>query len=104
MDNILIIGALIFGLTSLSTTLRAVGKSRESVRDNIDTSHGRFSGENINLYLISTIIWYCISLLFLVPVIRNRSILFLIPHLVILLVIGLLWRHIRARSGKKDSL
>jgi len=102
MDNILIIGSLIFGLTSLSTTLRAVGKSRESERNNIEALHNRFSGENINLYLISTMIWYGISLLFLIPLIRNRSILFLIPHLVILLIIGVLWRGIKTRAGKRD--
>ena len=102
IDNILIIGSLIFGLTSLSTTLRAVGKSRESGRNDIDTSHNRFSSENINLYLISTVMWYGISFLFLIPVIKNRSILFLIPHLVILLVIGVLWRDIKTRTGKKN--
>jgi len=96
------IGSLFLGLTSLSTTLRAVGKSRECGGNNIDISHGRSSGENINLYLISTMIWYCISLLLLVPFITDRSVLFLILHIIILLIIGLFWRDIKARAGKKD--
>jgi hypothetical protein len=100
IDNILIIGSLVFVFTSLSTTLRAVGKSRESLRNNRNIS--RFSGENINLYFITTIIWYCVSLLFIVPVIRERSVLLLTPHLVILLIIGLLWRDIKARLRERD--
>lgn len=84
METIALIASLICGLTALTTSLRARGRSREVSRSQIISelsSSGRAEGiqarditrkgHRPSLYLIVTLIWYGLAILFALPVMHR---------------------------------
>lgn len=84
LENMTLIASLISGATAITTSLRAVGKSREITRAQAETrikdgcrtggsSSGKPSGQgSLLIHTISTIIWLVLSIGFAVPLYHER--------------------------------
>ncbi len=112
LENIALIASLISALTAITTSLRALGKSHENSRYELEyaakagcriadykanqsTAHQR----SLLLYLVVTVIWFVLSVIFAAPFfIRNWSnriditlILSILPFLLLIIVLWLIW-------------
>lgn len=113
LENISLIASVISAVTAMTTSLRALGKSRENgcreVRSKIGTGCrvGDIQGEkkqvrtnSLLIHLISTIIWFVLSAVFAMPLFARKwaeapdtgTILLALPFLLLLAVIILIWR------------
>lgn len=73
LEYIALIASVISGLTAITTSLRAIGKSREIARDEAESrikdccragrcGYGKTSGQgSLRIYIISTVIWLVLS-------------------------------------------
>jgi hypothetical protein len=112
IDQIAIVASVMSAITAVTTSLRALGKSRELQREELESrikTSGRVSGrgpgikiaqsKNIFLHLVVTIIWIalsiaCISLLW-IPAGLPRTETSLLPwisaYIILILIICLIW-------------
>ncbi len=114
LENIALIASVISALTAVTTSLRAVGKSREDSRSDMMSKitegcrigscrkNGSLKDRGLLLYLISTMIWFLLSVIFIVPVVANslhgsrdvRLFLWISPFLALVILLGFIWRRI----------
>ena len=122
LKNISLIASVICGLTALTTSLRALGKSREEDRRDIQTKIktscrvGNFNKRqestargSLLIYLVVTIIWFLLSVVFISPYIyefwidnnTNAILLSLTPLLLLIIALMIIWQNIM-RHGNRD--
>ena len=114
LENIALIASVISALTAVTTSLRAVGKSREDARYDMaskikegcrtgNCGESRpLKGRGLLLYFITTMIWFVLSVIFIVPVVINsmqdnrdiRLFLWVLPFLALVILLGFIWRKI----------
>lgn len=109
LENIALIASVISAITALTTSLRALGRSRENMTDKsvsklktgCRTGCSKCTGDtgrnsSLTIHLISTVIWFVLAIIFAVPAFTDYSAkgLFLrsLPFLFLLLLILLIWR------------
>jgi hypothetical protein len=121
LKNISLIASVICGLTALTTSLRALGKSREDNRRDIQTNIktscrvGNFSkrGENtargsLLIYLVVTIVWFLLSVVFISPYIYGfwmdgkiaALILWLSPFLLLMIALMIIWQKVTRHENQ----
>jgi polyferredoxin len=121
LKNISLIASVICGLTALTTSLRALGKSREEDRRDIETlikTSCRVSSSNkrqentargsLLIYLVVTIIWFLLSVVFISPYIYefwmdgkiNAVILWLSPFLLLTIALMIIWQHVKRHGNR----
>ncbi len=97
IDNILLIASFICALSAVTISLRALGKSRE-----YSAGEQQKLRKDLSIFRISTIIWYVLSFIFVVPVLAERwaahlyagLILWAVFFLVLLLALRGIWKKI----------
>ena len=93
LKNISLIASVISALTAITTSLRALGKSREDSRSGTVVSNqaaGRFKGLSVHLFVTFT--WFGLSIIFAVPFIKDTSFLSLIaPFALVIIICCLIW-------------
>jgi membrane protein insertase Oxa1/YidC/SpoIIIJ len=116
LENISLIASIICGLTAITTSLRAVGTAREYSRNeaasNLKTGC-RIGGHtsdtpptqrsSLKLHLIVTVIWFILSIIFMVPVVMQQwssddkiwFSLIILSYLVLLIMVVLIWRMVK---------
>jgi hypothetical protein len=112
LENISLIASIISALAALTTSLRAVGKSREFSRYGIETVKPVCHASNyygkqpasarkkLSQFFLVTVIWYALSIIFAVPFyikrwpdkIDVRLTLWFLPFLLLSIVIWIIWR------------
>ncbi len=115
LDNIALIASAVSALTALTTSLRALGKSRENARDAMMAGGGaasRTSGNKhgIGLYLSVTVIWLALSVVFAAPVLAEswtgvmdmRFFLRLLPFVLIVTLLCIIWWKILHPSSPRS--
>ena len=114
LENISLIASAISAVTAITTSLRALGKSRENadheIKSNIRTGcrvgdiqrlKKPVQTNSLLIHLISTIIWFVLSAVFAMPLFIRKwaegpdtgPILLALPFLLLFAVIILLWRN-----------
>ncbi|HDZ62698.1 MAG TPA: hypothetical protein ENH40_06100 [Nitrospirae bacterium] len=94
IDNILLIASFICALSAVTISLRALGKSREYLGGELQKLR-----RDLSIFRTSTIIWYVLSFLFVVPVLAERwaaqvyagLVFWAVFFLVLLLVLWGIW-------------
>ena len=120
IENIALIASIISAITALTTSLRAIGVSKELARqkrEDLIQTGCRLGGSPDNrpasqrqclgMYLLSTVIWYCLSIAAAVPsvnIIRTEHgtafvLAVLIPFVVLILIISFIWINIMKRKN-----
>jgi hypothetical protein len=115
LENIAIIASIISGLTAITTSLRAVGASREFSRHNKDLmiKTGCRVGDykaavpasrrnSLGLHQFVTIIWYVLSVVCALPLLIDKwsaesngaLVVPLFPFLLLAIILCLIWRKI----------
>ncbi len=114
LENIALIASIISALTALTTSLRAVGKSREFSRYEMKTVKPVCRASNyygkqpaseqkkLSQFILVTVIWYALSIIFAIPFyvkrwpdkIDIRLTLWFLPFLLLSIVIWIIWRKI----------
>ena len=109
LENIALIASVISAITAVTTSLRALGRSRENMTDHnvskLKTScrTGCFKStgntdrsSSLLIHLISTVIWFILAIIFAVPAVTDYSakglFLLALPFLFLLMIILLIWR------------
>ena len=69
LKNISLIASVICAFTAITTSLRALGRSRE---EDFPTSQIGSRVKDLLLHLFVTFIWFGLSIIFIVPLIRER--------------------------------
>ncbi len=114
LDNIALIASAVSALTAVTTSLRALGKSRENARDALKTgcSAAPKSGKHGTLlYLSVTLIWLALSAIFAVPVfierwpdaMDTRFFLWLLPFVLLGVVLWIIWWKVLHPSSSPRS-
>jgi len=104
LETISLIASIISALTSVTTSLRALGKSREYSRLRHSEFHSMFL-----LYLAVTVIWFIISIIFVSPILYKGWVsssyagLYtgVLSFLFLFLVLWLIWKRILSLKNKK---
>ena len=120
LENISLIASVISAVTAITTSLRALGKSRENecreIKSKISTGCrvGDFQRvkkpvqtNSLIIHLISTIIWFVLSAVFAMPLFSRKwaegldtgPILLALPFLLLLAVIILIWQKALHRNN-----
>jgi hypothetical protein len=117
IENIALIASIISAITALTTSLRAIGVSKELARqkrEDLIQTGCRLGGNRpasqrqcLSMYLLSTVIWYCLSIAAAVPsvnIIRTEHgtafvLAVLIPFVVLILIISFIWINIMKRKN-----
>jgi hypothetical protein len=120
IENIAIIASIISAITALTTSFRAIGISHELARqknDDLINTGCRLGGssgnrpssqrQNLGMYLLSTVIWYCLSIAAAAPSInilrKEQGLAFflvaMIPFLLLFIIIFLIWLKIIQRKN-----
>ncbi|HDH05606.1 MAG TPA: hypothetical protein ENH01_07830 [Nitrospirae bacterium] len=115
LESIALIASVISALTAVTTSLRAVGKSREYARyealskiktgcrtGNCKAGRPPEKGGSLRLHFIVTVIWFVLSIVFVIPLIihglqSNKGIwLFfrILPFLLLAILLWFIWRKI----------
>jgi len=115
LENISLIASAISAVTAITTSLRALGKSRENegreIRSKISTgcrvgdlqrAKKTVQTNSLLIHLISTIIWFVLSAIFATPLFIRKwaagpdtgPILLAAPFLLLAAVIILVWRNV----------
>ena len=94
LKNISLIASVISALTAVTTSFRALGKSRE---EDFPAGPAALRLKALMLHLLVTVIWFGLSIIFAVPLIRERlvnaSLLPLIaPFALVMIICCLIWR------------
>ncbi len=114
LDNIALIASAVSALTAVTTSLRALGKSRENARDALKAggSIAQTSGKHgILLYIAVTIIWLALSAIFAAPVfierwpdgMDTRFFLWFLPFVLLGIVLLIIWWKILHPSSPPRS-
>lgn len=124
-ETIALIASIISAVTAVTTSLRALGKSREYSRfeiealkssarlSNIEINHLPLPKKQLSLYRVVIIIWFVLSIFFAVPlmVLKWESqkniwllILELLPFLVLGIVLRLIWRRINHSTSHRPKV
>ncbi len=119
VKTILLITSIISAVTAVSTSLRALGKSREYSRyeiealkssarlSNVEINHLPLPKKQLSLYRVITIMWFVLSIVFAAPLIVLRwkgqkdigvLLLGLLPFLLLGIVLRLIWRRIKVQN------
>ena len=96
LKNISLIASVISALTAVTTSFRALGRSRE---DDFPKSPTVLRLKALTLHLLVTVIWFGLSIIFIVPLIRERlatapdtSFLpFISPLAIVVIICSLIW-------------
>lgn len=120
LETILQIASVVSAVTAVTTSLRALGKSREYSRYELEAlkSRARLSHIEINqspslqkqlsLYRVVTLIWFVLSIIFAMSLLILRwktqkdiwvLLLKLLPFLLLGIVLWLIWRRICAYNS-----
>ena len=112
LKNIPLIASIISALTAVTTSLRALGKSREYLRHEIELkikASCRVGGHTVQdtkgkcngilIHFIVTIIWFVLSVIFALPVLNEKMgedvksalLQYSLPFLLLLILLGLIW-------------
>ena len=112
LKNIALIASVISAVTAVTTSLRALGKSRENLRCDIESSIKtgcRMSGckttqpssgqNSLIMHVIVTVIWFMLAVLCALPVLHQKwergidiqLFLWTSPFLLLLIIICLIW-------------
>ncbi|GEM_PF-5382739 len=113
LDNIALIASAVSAVTAVTTSLRALGKSRENARDALSAGRGgaHASGRHgISLYLTVTIIWLALSVVFAAPVLAEkwageldiRFFLRLLPFVLLGVLLCIIWWKILRPSSPRS--
>ena len=112
LENIALIASVISALTAVTTSLRAVGKSREyaryemlsKIKSGCRTGTGQplKKGRGLLIHFIVTVIWFVLSIVFVIPFIihglqsNKGTWLFprILPFLLLLILLCFIWRKI----------
>jgi hypothetical protein len=121
LKNISLIASVICGLTALTTSLRALGKSREDNRRDIQTSIetscrvGNLNKRPENtaqgsllIYLVVTMIWFLLSVVFISPYMYEfwidgkitALILWLSPFLILTIALMIIWQKVKRHGNQ----
>ena len=121
LKNIALIASFISAVTAVTTSLRALGKSRENLRDeivskiktgsrtgNLKTLHPSSEKDSLLIYLIVTAIWFILSVIFSLPLyvgrwengIDVRFFLWTLPFVALIIVLCLIWRKVMHPDNK----
>ena len=101
LKNISLIASVISALTAITTSFRALGKSREDSRSGInESSQAKGRSKGLLLYLFVTFVWFGLSIIFAVPLIKERlssspntSLLpIIVPFALVVIVCCLIWQ------------
>jgi lysylphosphatidylglycerol synthetase-like protein (DUF2156 family) len=94
LKNIALIASIISALTAVTTSLRALGRSRIG---------------NLSTYLIVTIIWYGLSILFVLPLLIQKLqkkdewlIPWILPYVILGIILWFIWQKI-THSKNQDN-
>lgn len=97
MENIALIGSFISGLTALTTSLRALGVSREQGRPAPSSSQR----SSLKLHLFVTVVWYVLSVLCALPYLEREAAMggmqlfsVLLPFLLLAVLIASVWKQV----------
>ena len=101
METIAQIASVISGLTALTTSLRAVGKSRESSGLSADKVR-----KIIFPYRMVSVVWFVLAIIFAFPSLskaleegKNVSLLFWAGFFLLLIVLnGVIWRRVKSKK------
>ena len=93
LKNISLIASVISALTAITTSLRALGRSRE---EDFPAGPAALRLKVLMLHLLVTVIWFGLSIIFAVPLIRGRlanaSLLPLTaPFTIVIIICSLIW-------------
>jgi len=107
LNKIALIASAVCGITAITTSLRALGKSREKARHENETnirtgcrindkhSLKPLSGSSMLLYFAVTIIWFILALVFAMPLIKTDSMAgllqWIIPFLSLTFLLVFIW-------------
>ncbi|MBI5408270.1 MAG: hypothetical protein HZA14_02780 [Nitrospirae bacterium] len=110
LENIALIASIISAITAVTTSLRAMGKARESAQDELIKTGCRTAdyrgGEKkarmggLFQHFISTVIWFILSVVFAAPLLIQKwktqkdAVLFFwcMPFLLLIVLLWLIWR------------
>ena len=96
LKNIPLLASVICGLTTITTSFRALGRSREK---DFPTSPIGDRLKGLMLHILVTVIWFGLSIIFAVPLIKDRlthspdtSLLpLIVPFALVVIVCCLIW-------------
>jgi hypothetical protein len=92
LKNISLIASIISALTAITTSFRALGKSRE---EDFPAGSTGVKLKALMLHLLVTVIWFGLSIIFVVPMIKEHlstSLLpLLLPFALVAIVCCLIW-------------
>ena len=96
LKNISLIASVISALTAITTSLRALGRSRETDFPSSPTS---LRLKDLMIHILVTIVWFGLSMIFAVPLIKERlsggpdtSLLpLIVPFALVVIVCCLIW-------------
>jgi hypothetical protein len=96
LKNIPLIASIISALTAITTSFRALGRSRE---DDFPTGPVSRQLKDLMFHILATIIWFGLSIVFAIPSIKERlssspdtSLLpLIVPFTMVVLVCCLIW-------------
>ena len=97
LTNISLIASVISALTAITTSFRALGRSRE---EDFPSGPDSLKLKDLMIHILVTIVWLGLSIVFAIPLIKERlssspdiSLLpLIIPFAMVLLVCCLIWR------------
>ncbi len=120
LENIALIASVISAVTAVTTSLRAVGKSREyasyealsKIKSGCRTGSCKAiqplkKSRGLLLHFIVTVIWFVLSIVFVVPLIihglqSNKGIwlfFWILPFLLLVILLWFIWRKIILRKN-----
>ena len=97
LNNISLIASVISALTAITTSFRALGRSRE---EDFPAGPAGLRLKALMIHILVTIIWFGLSIIFVLPMIKERlsnipdaSFLPLIlPFALVVIICALIWR------------
>lgn len=122
LENIALIVSIISGLTAITTSLRAVGISREhshyGLKSGLKTppgmreyqfGHQASQSRSLRLYLLVTLIWFGLSVIFSIPYIIEKCgigqekivLICFSPLLILLFLLCIIWLYIIRRKTSR---
>jgi len=92
LKNISLIASVISALTSITTSFRALGRSRE---EDFPSGPASLRLKSLMLHILVTIVWFGLSIIFAVPLIKERLSTSLVPLIapfaLIVIICSLIW-------------
>lgn len=93
LKNISLIASVISALTAVTTSLRALGRSRE---EDFPAGPAALRLKALMLHILVTVIWFGLSIIFAVPLIMERLVNALLlpliaPFILVIIICCLIW-------------